>query len=329
MMTIKSPKVAKSFVCETCGYICSKQSDYNKHCSTRKHKMMTNDDHKIADIEPTHICSRCDKSYKTKQSLWVHKQKCKAPEKENISIVILDDDAVNTPIPKYIMKLVEHNQELKNMFIQQQNDIQRLMTNPPIQNTTINNNKTIHNTQFNLNVFLQETCKDAINMSDFIETLKIDVASLHHTGTHGYVNGISKIFTDGLRKLKVHERPIHCSDLKREVFYIKDNDKWEKDTEDNKQFKKALDKVVYRNMGQLEKWVSKRSLQPGTAYGGSEEEENPRCRIQETDDYEFYFEVIRQSLGGGNHEVTARNNEKILKAIAKEVHIDKKVKELL
>ena len=335
MLTYKTAKNGKQYSCEYCDFHTSDKTDYTRHCSTGKHKNLTNLTKNTDNNNDTYICSKCNKQYKSRMGLWSHSKKCE------IILNVDDDISSNEPIKNYVMKLVEQNNDLRNMFLQQNNElleireqnnqIQTLISeNPPQQivNNNIQNNK-ITNNQFNLNVFLQQTCKDAINMSDFINSLKIDAASLHHTGTHGYVNGISKIFTDGLRKLKVHERPIHCSDLKREVLYIKDNDKWEKDTEDNKQFKKALDKVVYRNMGQLEKWVSKRSLQPGTAYGGSEEEENPRCRIQETDDYEFYFEVIRQSLGGGNHEVTARNNEKILKAIAKEVHIDRKVKELL
>ena len=315
MYTEKTRKNSKKYSCECCDFNTVSKNDYKRHCLTQKHIEFTNVNKNPIINNSTYKCSQCGKEYKSRMGLWKHVKKCSTLANENISMVLLDDDVVNTPpMQNYIMQLVEQNQELKNMFIQQQNDIQHLITNPPIQHITNNNNTNnkITNNQFNLNVFLQQTCKDALNMSEFIDTLKIDAASLHQTGTHGYVHGISKIFTDGLRKLKVHERPIHCTDLKREVLYIKDNDKWEKD-EDNKQFKKALSTVVYRNMGQLEKW----------------EEENPRCRIQETDDYEFYFEVVRQSLGGGNDEVTARNNEKILKAIAKEVHIDRKVKELL
>ena len=335
MITEKTEKNCKKYSCEVCDFNTSDKQNYTRHCSTRKHieltKLLNPLTQKTENEKVNHVCSHCSKEYTSRVGLWKHSKICKPAEKENISMVLLDDDVVNLPIQNYIMKLVEQNmalaeqnhqiveqnQDFKQTLLEQNNKMldqsNKMMELAQKQNTTINNNKTINNTQFNLNVFLQETCKDAINMSDFINTLKIDAASLHHTGTQGYVNGISKIFTDGLRKLKVHERPIHCTDLKREVLYIKDNDKWEKDTEDNKQFKKALDTVVYRNMGQLQKW----------------EEENPRCRIQETDDYEFYFEVIRQSLGGGNHDVTARNNEKILKAIAKEVHIDKKVKDLL
>ena len=325
-MEIKSPKksskIPKIFSCEVCDYITSNKKDYNKHCSTRKHKMEILEKSKEFNGNTLHItgynCLQCGKNYETNAGLWKHSKKCPKKTCESTEIIFKPEDDIlsSEPIKNYIVSLVAQNTELKNMFIQHNTELKEIKTilaeqPPPQQITNIQNNKTINN-QFNLNVFLQQTCKDALNMSQFIETLKIDAASLHHTGTHGYVHGISKIFTDGLRKLKVHERPIQCSDLKREVLYIKENDKWEKD-EDNKQFKKALSTVVYRNMGQLEKW----------------EEENPRCRIQETDDYEFYFEVVRQSLGGGNDEVTARNNEKILKAIAKEVHIDRKVKELI
>ena len=351
MLTNKTPntlKNAKIFNCETCDFICSKQSDFNRHCSTRKHGMLTKSINVTnnAECKTSHICSHCKKEYLSREGLWKHSKKCNTKlSHDNIQIsntLNSDDDILgNEPIKNYIMKLVEQNNELKNMFIQQSNEFMQqtaelhekmdtLAENPPQQivNNNIQNNK-ITNNQFNLNVFLQQTCKDAINMSDFIDSLEINTKSLERTGTHGYVHGISKIFMDGLRKLKLQERPIHCTDLKREVLYIKDNNTWTKDTDDNKQFKKALATVVHRNMIQIVKWVSKRSLQPGTAYGGSEEEENPETSNPESKTYEFYFELARQSMGGGDQDVTDRNNDKILKAIAQEVHLDKKVKELL
>ena len=330
MLTEKVPSESKSaekYSCKSCDFICSKQSNFMRHCSTRKHKLLTDISivNKSAIEKDYHICSHCKKEYLSREGLWKHSKKCTSKISSDSDELILksdDDMSSSEPIKNYIMKLVEQNNDLRNMFLQQNNElleireqnnqIQTLIIEQPPQQIT-NIHKTTNNTQFNLNVFLQHTCKDAINMSDFIDSLKINTKTLERTGTHGYVNGISKIFTDGLRKLKVHERPIHCSDLKREVLYIKDNDKWEKDTEDNKQFKKALATVVHRNMIQIVKW----------------EEDNPETSNPESKNYEFYFELARQSMGGGNHEVTARNNEKILKAIAKEVHIDKKVKELL
>jgi len=328
MLTEKTRKNSKKYSCEICDFFTVSKNDYTRHCSTKKHLELTTKSFQLTEKTheeiTTYICSHCEKKYASRVGLWKHAKICKPEQNENISMVIQDDDILSSePIKNYIMKLVEQNMqlseqtnELKNMFIQQNAElhekIDTLAENPPQQITNnIQNNKITN--QFNLNVFLQETCKDAINMSDFIDSLEINTKSLERTGTHGYVHGISKIFTDGLRKLKVQERPIHCSDLKREVLYIKDNDKWTKDTEDNKQFKKALATVVHRNMIQIVKW----------------EEDNPETSNPESKNYDFYFELARQSMGGGDHEVTARNNDKILKAIAQEVHIDKKVKELL
>ena len=338
----KTEKKREKYSCEHCDFICSYKCDFSRHCSTRKHKMEIMEINKeligkknMGQQITGYNCLHCGKIYETNAGLWKHSKKCssKIPSETNDLLIKSDDDIeCSEPIKNYIMKLVEQNMqlseqtnELKNMFIQQNTEfmqqtaeinekIDTLAENPPQQITNIqNNNKTINNTQFNLNVFLQQTCKDAINMSDFIDSLEINTKSLERTGTHGYVHGISKIFMDGIRKLKVQERPIHCTDLKREVLYIKDNDTWTKDTEDNKQFKKALATVVHRNMIQIVQW----------------EEENPETSNPESKTYEFYFEVVRQSLGGGDQDVTDRNNDKILKAIAKEVHIDKKVKELL
>ena len=327
MLTEKLQKVAKEYFCERCDYKCSNLFNFNKHCFARKHILLTKNENPLTEKLQKHVCSKCGKEYKSKQGLWSHNKTCISHDNIQISntLITQDDILSSEPIKNYIMKLVEQNMqlseqttELKNMFIQQNAElhgkIDTLAENPPQQLITNNNiHKNITNNQFNLNVFLQQTCKDAINMSDFIDSLEINTKSLEHTGTHGYVHGISKIFMDGIRKLKVQERPIHCTDLKREVLYIKDNDTWTKDTEDNKQFKKALATVVHRNMIQIVRW----------------EEENPETSNPESKTYEFYFEVVRQSLGGGDQDVTDRNNEKILKAIAKEVHIDRKVKELL
>ena len=335
-LTEKNEEKRVSYFCENCTFTCSYKSDFTRHCATRKHKMMTNDDLKRVEKETQHICSRCKRTYTTKQSLWVHKKKCTLPMRnETIFAEHLSEDSNVNPIENYILQLVKQNQEFKNMFIeqthryndelvkhnnelveikQQNMQLQTLISAQPVQNTNItnttNNNKTINN--FNLMVFLQEKCKDALNMSQFIDTLQINPQSVEYTGTHGYVNGITKIFMDGLNQLDIHERPIHCTDLKRETLYIKDENKWEKDTEDKTRFKKALATVVNRNVAQVSHW----------------EKENPRCQIPETDEYEFYFDIVRQSLGGGNHDVTARNNDKILRAIAGKVYLDKKTKEI-
>jgi len=214
--TPKTPKNAKIFNCETCDFICSKLSDFNRHCSTRKHKDVTNVTIINANPKCDHKCCQCGKIYESRMGLWRHTKKCtsKLPGESVNTLTTQDDDIeCSEPIKKYIMKLVEQNMqlseqtnELKNMFIQQNTEFMQqtaelhekmdtLAENPPQQITNIqNNNKTINNTQFNLNVFLQQTCKDAINMSDFIDSLEINTKSLERTGTHGYVHGISTIF---------------------------------------------------------------------------------------------------------------------------------------
>jgi len=337
MLTKKSEKICKKYSCEICNYITSDKRDFNKHNITAKHILLTQSEKSEEIKHDTYICCKCGKEYKSKQGLWSHSKNCNMKlqcESENIILQQDDDIECSEPIKNYIMKLVEQNNELKNMFIQQNTELMQqnnkhneelinhntelqeiktiLAEQPPQQITNIQNNNNKITNQFNLTVFLQQTCKDAMNMSDFIDSLDINNKSLERIGTHGYVHGISKIFIDGIKKLEVHERPIHCSDLKREVMYIKDNNTWTKD-DDNKLFNKALEGVVHRNMVQLLKW----------------EEENPETSNPESKNYEFYFVLARQSTGGGNLEVTERNNGKILKAIAQEVHIDRKVKELL
>ena len=295
------------------------KKDYNKHCATRKHKMEINRNNITNETNKAPICSHCNKQYVTQSGLWKHSQKCsKLSKSSNSQMLAIVDN--NEPIKNYIIQLIEQNKNLSDLFAQKnedfKNEIKTMLSEQPVQVTNIqnniqnNNNKTINN--FNLTVFLQETCKDALNMSQFIDTLQINPQSVEYTGTHGYVNGITKIFMDGLNQLDIHERPIHCTDLKRETLYIKEDNKWEKDTEDKTKFRHALATVVDRNISQVKHW----------------EEENPRCKIPETDEYEFYFVIARQSLGGGNHDVTARNNDRILRAIAGKVYLDKKTKEI-
>ena len=329
MLTEKLPKVANGYFCEKCDYRCSNLFNYKKHCSTRKHDLLTGSDKLLTEKMQLHICSQCKKEYRSKQGLWSHSKVCQIGISNEIVLVSNDNVSDNAAIKNYIIKLVEQNTQLQNMIIEQNNkhnqelathntELQEIKTMlaeqpaPMATITNIQNNKTIHNTQFNLTVFLQERCKDALNMSQFIDTLQINPQSVEYTGTHGYVNGITKIFMDGLNQLDIHERPIHCTDLKRETLYIKENDKWEKDTEEKAKFKHALATVVNRNVAQVTHW----------------EKENPRSQIPETEEYEFYFDIVRQSLGGGNHDVTARNNDKILRAIAGKVYLDKKTKEI-
>jgi hypothetical protein len=205
--------------------------------------------------------------------------------------------------------IIEQNQEFKNLLLEQTLKSHEISKQQIIVNNNNNiTNITTHNTtnNFNLNLFLNEKCKDAISMMDFIDSLHLGTSDIEYTGRHGYVEGITKIFINGLKQLDIHKRPIHCTDLKREILYIKEEQSWEKD--DNKtKFKKAINAVVNKNIQQIKPW----------------QDENPQCNILDTNEYILHLNIMRQSLGGGNSEVAEKNNDKIIKNIAKEVIIDK------
>jgi hypothetical protein len=212
--------------------------------------------------------------------------------------------------------LKEGNKEIKDMVMKEIGDyLKDQKENEIIQSTTyINNNVNTNNfnninnnNKISLNIFLSENCNSAINMVEFIETLKIDSDSVEFTGKHGYAKGITKIFLDGLKQLDITQRPIHCADLKREIFYIRDNNKWEKDDEEKTQFKKALDAVVNKNMCMVSQW----------------QKNNPRHDKLGTDEYEFHLVIMQQSLGGGSKDKREKGDKIIIRNIANEVYISR------
>jgi hypothetical protein len=252
------------------------------------------------------------------------------PEKkcDRTSSIIIDNQKFSKDI---IVELIEQNNELRNLLLEERElikskiieeyeerkerkeereEILSFLQEQSIkieqlakQNTIINNNTN----NFNLNIFLNEKCKNAITLLDFIETLQIDTTNVEYTGKFGYVEGITKIFIDGLKQLDIYKRPIHCTDLKRETLYIKEESSWEKDNQEKSKFKKALGKIVRKNMQLIQKW----------------QEINPRCDIINSPEFELHLNIMKQSIGGGSFEKTERNNEKIIRNIVKHVLIDK------
>lgn len=234
------------------------------------------------------------------------------------NMVLFDPRQLITP--EFIMNLIRQNQDLKNLLLEQQEQMSVIITSNEKNREEIKNileeiseitkttivNTTTHNTQFNLNIFLNEKCKDAISLTDFVNSLDVGPHNVEYTGVHGYVAGITKIFMDGLRQLEMNERPIHCTDLKREILYIKEKDTWEKDSPEKTKFKKALGIVVRKNMQQLRTWMS----------------QNPRCEILDTNEYHLHLKIMQQCIGGDISQEDS-NNRKIIRNIAKEVMIDR------
>ena len=310
-MSRKSRGVTKSYKCEPCNYICSKNSDYIKHCKTVKHtKRLT------IGIQPEkspiiYACA-CGKEYNHRASLWNHKQKCKGEDQEQTHAAPLDSSLV--------IELLKQNQEFKELMIEQhkrmteqQDTILELSKNVgnTTNNNTINNNNNTTNNKFNLNVFLNETCKDAINLNDFIQSIELSVNDFIKTGEVGYVRGISDIMLERIRDMHPHVRPIHCTDLKRETVYVKDSDVWAKEDETKKHLRKAVRIVANKNKAQVHPWIA----------------ENPKYDILDTPECDKFFEYSKASLGGYGKEEDEKFEKKIINNILKETVIDKNLVE--
>lgn len=241
----KSPK---KYECITCNYFTSNKKDYNKHITTRKHKNRTLSNEKSPKIPKPiekYVCEKCGKSYKVRNSYWYHIKKCEIDNNEFINIK--NEPEVNDEYKKIISDVMEKNNELTNLLIEQQEQYNKNLQEilPRIGNTT-------HNTknEVNLNIFLNEDCKDALNMVEFVNSLKIKMKDIENTVNCGYANGISQIFIEGLKALELHKRPLHCSDPINETLYIKDNNVWELDKDKNK-IKNAIENVNKKSAQQM------------------------------------------------------------------------------
>jgi hypothetical protein len=234
----------------------------------------------------------CGKTFLHRQSLHVHKKKCNPQNNEDSPIITKE----------LVMQLIQQNQNLQNLLIDQNNKMYELAK----EGKTITNNTT-NNNNFNLNVFLNEKCKDAVNLMDFVDSLNVKIKDLENTSRLGYVEGISQIFITGLSELNVHKRPIHCSDFKREVLYIKDQDAWEKEDEDKTKLTNAIKIIGSKNMKQISEW----------------QKANPEYNNPESKQNDKYMKMICNVMSGSSKEESEKNYEKIIKNIAKETIIDK------
>jgi len=295
-------KAMTKFYCEKCDYSCYVLRDFERHKMTRKHKnvdkMLTNIDiNGTLSTDNINSCV-CGKEYIHRQSLSVHKKKCAVwkayLEKENGSKPVSND---------LVMELIKQNKELQQMLFEQNNKMYEIAK----EGKYITNNNTTNN-NFNLNVFLNDQCKDAISLMDFVDSLQVNINHLEYTAQVGYVEGMSHIFIDGLKDMDVHYRPIHCSDFRREIFYIKNGDKWEKEDEYRSGLTKAIKLINTKNLKQILEW---QKLYPD--YNDPDSKQNDR-----------YMKMLCNVMSGSTEEEQERNLNKVIKNVAKEVTIDKK-----
>jgi hypothetical protein len=260
----KMPKNAEKFICNLCDFECSKHSNYITHLGTLKHengnKMVINGNQKMPKTNK-YVC-KCGISYKHSSGLSRHKKKCITEDNSN-TIIKADQDVDLDKKPNdkddIIILLLKQNTDL----IKEQADIKQIIlelvkngtNNMTNSNNTINNNS--HNKAFNLNFFLNETCKNAMNITEFVDSIQWELEDLMELGEIGYVAGMSKIITKSLNALDETIRPIHCTDKKREIFYIKDEDKWEKEDEEMKRLRKIILRISNKSMKLLPKYREK------------------------------------------------------------------------
>jgi hypothetical protein len=325
----KSQKNKVYYDCKICYYNTSNKTDYNKHITTAKHINNVNDRAKeTAGTQQiaSPVCSGCNKIFLTKSGLWKHRKKCliapiaqpsdDVPNMQFYKDTELNAELENVFIPNNIttpptitaemfMDIFNQNKELQNVIIEQNNKLLELASKPQ---SIINNNNNTTNQQFNLQVFLNETCKDAMNIVDFVNSFELTTDDFETTGKLGFVDGISRIFIKELKKLDTEKLPIHCTDFKRETVYIKDNDVWEKENDEKKKLKWTIDRIAQLNLNQLQQW----------------QEKYPECKENNTRANEHFFALAKVALGGQGKEQDDKFREKIMRNVLKEVVLDKK-----
>ena len=306
-----SQKKSQKFNCENCCYNTDNKSDFNKHILTLKHKNTTKYNTNVAKVaKPEIIINKqftcnCGKAYPFRASLYNHKKKCSfidlevVKEKEVNSLLVIHEEnkkeESNDELKNLVCKLITENNEIKNTILKENKELRETINEliPKVGN----NNNTL-NQKFNIQVFLNEKCKDAINMTDFVKSIEVSLQQLDFTKRNGLLDGLSKTIMENMNKLSVFERPLHCTDIKRETLYIKDENIWTKDLSKEK-IKKAINKASGKNYNALQDWKT----------------ENPD--FLKNDSKTDYFTKTITTIGKSTENIS----EKIIKNICKETYI--------
>jgi hypothetical protein len=299
----KSKKISQKYSCDICDYVTSKKTDYEKHIGTSKHlkrtEMIVNGSEKSLKVAKLYTCD-CGNIYKYDSGYYRHKKICNKENNENNKEN--NENNEEKDVDKLVNYLMKENAEFKQLLIDQNKQMVELA-----KNAGHNNNNTTNNNSFNLNIYLNETCKDALNIMDFVNQLQIGIKDLEETGRLGFANGISKIFIDGLKQIDINNRPVHCSDLKREILYIKNNNEWNKEDGERKVLTSAIKHVVNKNIKQIPEWTK---VHPD--FNDSDSKQNDK-----------YLQIVMESMSGSSQEEANKNYNKIIKNIAKETVIEK------
>jgi hypothetical protein len=300
MEIVEIPKNPQKYICDVCDYNTCNKKDFIKHTSTVKHKTNVNGNKmEIQEIEKVPIkesyACNCRKIFKTNSGLWKHRKTCDVKNNAN------NEDI--TSLTNLVLEVVKSNNELQKQNQEMQKQMIDICKNGIITNSTVNSN----NKTFNLQVFLNEDCKDAMNITDFVDSIKFQLADLEHMGQVGYVEGISNIIIKNLKGLDITKRPVHCTDQKRETIYVKDGGVWTKEDEDNNKVRKMIKSVAFRNSKCISLF----------------KEKYPDCNKSASKYSDTYNKIVLESMGGGSKCNDYDSENKIIKKITKMIVIDK------
>jgi hypothetical protein len=307
--SILVPKSSKKFYCNNCDYSTFRKSQYVRHLGTDKHKKTENDSKMIvndSDLVPKsskiYSCE-CGKMYKYDSGYYRHKKVCQYNKGEKTDNI----QHLNFITPELVMELIKDNKEMKQIILDQNNTINDLVKNGiSNNNNTTNSLNNNNNKTFNLQFFLNETCKDAMNIMDFVDSIKLQLSDLEKVGEVGYTQGISNIITTNLKALDVTQRPVHCTDKKRETMYIKDENKWEKEDDNKSKLRKMIKKIANKNIKLLPQFREKYPDYSNSASRTSDK----------------YDKMVIEAMGGtGNNDI--EKEDKIIHNISNCVVIDK------
>jgi|694.fasta_scaffold02223_35 hypothetical protein len=305
---------AKKFCCKFCDYNTDRKCNFDAHLISKRHvinsAMETNGNQiqrKFSEIN--YSCEKCQKQFKNRSGLWKHKKNCKNvnninnKDHENL----INKDELIMLLVKQNAELIKEHTDIKNMMIEQQNMMIKVIENGTHNTNITNTNTNSHNKAFNLNFFLNETCKNAMNINDFVDSIKLQLSDLMEVGELGYVEGISKIIVKNLNALDETERPVHCTDKKRETIYIKDQGQWEREDDNKSKLKKAINKIAHKNIKLISQF----------------REKYPDYKKYESNISDKYNKMIIEAMGGAGNN-NAEKEDKIIKKITKATTISQK-----
>ena len=299
-------KLCKKYYCETCDYSTCRKSSYDNHLLAKAHLRNTLEDKKKTKLckimqqeLTTFVCENCGKEYKYRQGLWKHKKTCE----QNNSKDVDNNEAITLSISEEDIS----NKELILMLVKQNAELLQIVKNGTTNHSNNTTHTNSHNKTFNLNFFLNETCKNAMNIEEFVEQIVLNLHDLEDTARLGFAEGVSKMITKRLNALDVTERPIHCSDLKRETLYIKNENKWEKEEDNKPKLKKAVKQIAGKNIKQIFEW----------------QKVHPDYSDPDTKTNDKYMKMLTNVMAGGTEEEILDNYEKVVRTITKETTIDK------